>query len=113
PSCSSPPGPSRLRWGCGDSRLTDLVFAPTPACRGDHRARRLSTFSRSLEGAEAGLTSKSHHARRPRLALRGSFRLRLASTTGDDPRATTDPDGSPGQCSTGPEGGRKGPERPP
>ena len=29
----------------------------------------------------AGLTSKPHHAQRPTVALRGSFRLRLASTT--------------------------------
>ena len=28
----------------------------------------------------AGLTSKPHHAQQPRVALRGSFRLRLAST---------------------------------
>src|SRR5437867_3338816 len=68
------------------SRLADLVFGPTLACRGGRRPYgRLSAFSRPdpLGGPpEAGLTSKPHHAQRPTVALRGSFRLRLASTTG-------------------------------
>ncbi len=34
---------------------------------------------------------------RPTVALRGSFRPRLASTTGEDPRATTDPVESPSE----------------
>ena len=45
--------------------------------------------------AGAGLTSKPRHAQRPTVALRGSFRPRLASTTEEDPRATTDPDVGP------------------
>ena len=39
---------------------------------------------------------------RPMVALRGSFRPRLASTTGEDPRATTDPVESPFEYSHGP-----------
>ena len=39
---------------------------------------------------------------RPMVALRGSFRPRLASTTGEDPRATTDPDESPSEYSHAP-----------
>src|SRR3954468_8607880 len=33
----------------------------------------------------AGLTPKPHHAQQPRVALRGSFRLRLASTCNHRP----------------------------
>src|SRR3989442_10237230 len=41
--------------------------------------------------AKAGLTPKPHHAQQPRVALRGSFRLRLASTCRSRSGATTDP----------------------
>src|SRR4029453_6951778 len=44
---------------------------------------------------EAGLTSKPRHAQRPRVALRGSFRPRLAATTGDGLPATPDPGEAP------------------
>ena len=78
------------------SRPADLVFSPTLAC-GDVR-RRLEVNPRATDSHPlpygAGLTSKPLHARRPMVALRGSFRPRLASTTGVVPRATTDPDGS-------------------
>src|SRR5438477_12093761 len=78
------------------SRLADLVFGPTLACGGDRGpSGRLAPSPDRIAPIGAGLTSKPHHAQRPRVALRGSFRLRLASTTGDDPRATTDPDESP------------------
>ena len=40
---------------------------------------------------------------RPRVALRGSFRPRLASTTGEDPRATTDPDEGPSEYRHAPD----------
>src|SRR5947209_10975459 len=40
----------------------------------------------------AGLTPKPHHAQQPRVALRGSFRLRLASTCNHRP--ARDPWGS-------------------
>jgi hypothetical protein len=78
------------------SRPADLVFSPTLAC-GDVRRRPEAipptTDSHPLPYG-AGLTSKPLHARRPMVVLRGSFRPRLASTTGVVPRATTDPDGS-------------------
>ena len=78
------------------SRPADLVFAPTLAC-GDVRRRTRSypgtADSHPLPNG-AGLTSKPLHARRRTVVLRGSFRPRLASTTGVVPRATTDPDGS-------------------
>src|SRR5215211_5332604 len=78
------------------SRPADLVFAPTLAC-GDFRRRPEANpptdDSHPLPNG-AGLTSKPLHARRPTVVLRGSFRPRLASTTGVVPRATTDPDGS-------------------
>src|SRR5205085_12320312 len=72
---------------------------------------RLAPSPVEARSHEAGLTSKPHHAQRPRVALRGSFRLRLASTTGDDPRATTDPDESPTEYSER-VSGRISPERP-
>lgn len=84
-------------------RTADLVFGPTLACRAlpaepawrrseDRPARPLSCGSPLLApepgigpiGA-AGLTSKPHHARRPTVALCGSFRLRLASTCNHRP----------------------------
>jgi len=54
-----------------DSTLDRLAdgFVPSPA--------RASP----IEAHGAGLTPKPHHAQQPRVALRGSFRLRLASTS--------------------------------
>ena len=82
----------------------DLVFAPTPACGGGRRPRRdgLAPSPGPVARPGAGLTSKPRHARRPTVALRGSFRPRLASTTGEDPRATTDPVESPFEYSHAP-----------
>ncbi len=48
----------------------------------------------------AGLTPKPHHAQRPRVALRGSFRLRLASTCNHRPDRS-----SPRQCTPRPPPG--------
>ena len=82
----------------------DLVFAPTPACGGGRRPRGdgLAPSPGPVARPGAGLTSKPRHARRPMVALRGSFRPRLASTTGEDPRATTDPVESPFEYSQAP-----------
>src|SRR5205823_11171387 len=65
------------------SRLADLVFGPTLACGKDRGpSGRLAPSPDRIAPIGAGLTSKPHHAQRPTVALRGSFRLRLASTTG-------------------------------
>ncbi len=45
----------------------------------------ISAPGRQPARRRAGLTSKPHHARQPRVALRGSFRLRLASTCNHRP----------------------------
>jgi hypothetical protein len=67
----------------GARRITgpaDLVFGPTLACR-EFAVRFSSTGPRPLlPFTGAGLTPKPHHAQQPLVALRGSFRLRLAST---------------------------------
>src|SRR5205823_13255954 len=64
------------------SRLADLVFGPTLACGKDRGpSGRLAPSPDRIAPIGAGLTSKPHHAQRPTVALRGSFRLRLASTT--------------------------------
>ncbi len=88
-----------------ERRAADLVFDPTLACRGTHgRAPAAPTVSGPhpavpLDGTRhplsarprqpgtprAGLTPKPHHAQQPRVALRGSFRLRLASTCNHRP----------------------------
>ena len=84
-SCSVGRALRRLTWS----------FPPHPPA-GAFAGARLRPDSRPLSpGGGAGLTSKPRHAQRPRVALRGSFRPRLASTTGDGPRATTDPDEGP------------------
>ena len=100
----------RSRLTCLDAcgpRPADLVFDPTLACRGvggpvaggrrrprsptrpggthDGRLRPFSAGPRQPAPRRAGLTSKSHHAQQPRVALRGSFRLRLASTCNHRP----------------------------
>src|SRR3984885_15250967 len=90
-------------------RAADLVFDPTLACReGDapvpaarrcHRAQRhhadacrlVSARPRQPGTRRAGLTSKPHHAQRPQVALRGSFRLRLASTCNHRPARSPAP----------------------
>jgi hypothetical protein len=89
----------------GELRAADLVFDPTLACgRSCGRApaapattmpapcgtargprRPLSERHRGSVARRAGLTPKPHHARQPRVALRGSFRLRLASTCNHRP----------------------------
>ena len=77
----------------------DLVFVPTLACSGTRMpalvARTSSILAlqrrqctsplvaglvRRSNRGRAGLTPKPHHARQPLVGLRGSFRLRLAST---------------------------------
>ena len=112
------PGPPVARWAL--VRLT-WSFAPhSPAgalARPPGRPRhRTPALSRS---PGAGLTSKPRHAQPPTVALRGSFRPRLASTTGEHPRATTDPDESPPEDrhphrggATGAAWGASGPRRP-
>ncbi len=90
-------------------RAADLVFDPTLACReGDapvpaarrrHRTQRhhadacrlVSARPRQPGTRRAGLTSKPHHAQRPQVALRGSFRLRLASTCNHRPARSPPP----------------------
>src|SRR5919201_3619844 len=102
------PRPSTRGMRC--FRPADLVFGPTLACGGVCRriARRaMIADAHPLPVLGAGLTSKPLHARRPRVALRGSFRPRLASTTGVDPRATTDPDGSTLEYRRRGRGGRR------
>ena len=81
----------------GCVRLTWSLTPHSPAARvtrrhrrhGDHRRtqrhhdgahRLVSARPRQPGTRRAGLTSKPHHAQRPQVALRGSFRLRLAST---------------------------------
>jgi hypothetical protein len=82
-------------------RPADLVFVPTFACReadppGDggpggpctactDRHHSLSAPRPGWARRRAGLTPKPHHAQQPRVALRGSFRLRLASTCNHRP----------------------------
>jgi hypothetical protein len=58
---------------------------PRPYGTRDDRLRSFSTSCRLPARKWAGLTSKSHHAQQPRVALRGSFRLRLASTCNHRP----------------------------
>jgi hypothetical protein len=100
--------PSEGTWRKRCSGPADLVFGPTLACGGVHGPRgRLAPSPSRADPAGAGLTSKPHHARRPIVALRGSFRLRLASTTGELPRATTVPGRSVTEYSNGPEGARR------
>ena len=94
------PAPSRqarraVQSGC--VRLTWSLTPHSPAARVTRRHRRpggcrrtqrhhagahrlVSARPRQPGTRRAGLTSKPHHAQRPQVALRGSFRLRLAST---------------------------------
>ena len=79
--------------------MADLVFAPTLACCGGRWTSGggwtpnttgtplvvISVPGRQPARRRAGLTSKPHHARQPRVALRGSFCLRLASTCNHRP----------------------------
>ncbi len=83
----------------GKAPAADLVFAPTLACCGgrwtggggwtpsttSNPLVAVSTPGRQPARRWAGLTPKPHHARQPRVALRGSFRLRLASTCNHRP----------------------------
>ena len=91
----------------GQPGAADLVFDPTPARGGGDApdgggrsgpTRRHLVGHASLllhaapcGGAWAGLTSKPHHAQQPRVALRGSFRLRLASTFNHRPAPGLEP----------------------
>jgi hypothetical protein len=87
-------GPLRLTWSLTPhspaAALTDRRWRH-PACRRitQHlRACPLCTVSlgdRRPVRQWAGLTPKPHHARQQRVALRGSFRLRLASTCNHRP----------------------------
>src|SRR5207247_6669738 len=90
-----PPGTPRpsggLTSGCPGLCPHTRLPGPSPDLP-DVLGDRTPALSR-LPGA--GLTSKPRHAQRPTVALRGSFRPRLASTTGEVPRATTDPDVGP------------------
>ena len=86
-----------------EAPAADLVFAPTLACGGDQRtggggscpsppATRSSpspTWCRLPAPRWAGLTPKPHHAQQPKVALRGSLRLRLASTFNHRPAGTS------------------------
>src|SRR5664280_3004977 len=90
---------------CRELRAADLVFDPTLAC-GENCGRApaaptvsggrpfgttdgtrhlISALPRQPGATRAGLTPKPHHAQQPRVALRGSFRLRLASTCNHRP----------------------------
>jgi len=84
-----------VRVGRALHRLTWSFPPHSPAGAFAARSRRTGDSHPLSPEDEAGLTSKPRHARRPRVALRGSFRPRLASTTGGRPRATTDPDEGP------------------
>ena len=89
----------RVLSGVVEAPVADLVFAPTLACchgrwtvGGGQRPSTtgtplvvISAPGRQPARRRAGLTSKPHHARQPRVALRGSFRLRLASTCNHRP----------------------------
>ena len=90
--------------GCGP-RAADLVFGPTLACGGGggpggggrSASRRVDPAppkwtawlllppAPTIGSGWAGLTPKPHHAQQPKVALRGSFRLRLASTCNHRP----------------------------
>ena len=92
-------------------RAADLVFDPTLACckvdapapaarwRRRYRTQRhlygthrlVATGPRGSGARWAGLTSKPHHAQQPQVALRGSFRLRLASTCNHRPARSPSP----------------------
>ena len=103
--------PSRWRvMGC--VRLTWSLTPHSPAAGLAARRRRppaalrrplrphppVAARPRESGASGAGLTSKSHHARQPRVALRGSFRLRLASTFNHRPAR------SPPRCYLRPAG---------
>ncbi len=82
-----------------EAPVADLVFAPTLACCGGRWTSGggwmpnttgtplvvISVPGRQPARRRAGLTSKPHHAQQPRVALRGSFCLRLASTCNHRP----------------------------
>src|SRR5215212_1003677 len=77
----------RLTWSFAPHSPAGALARPPGRPRHPH--------SRPLPETGAGLTSKPRHAQPPTVALRGSLRPRLASTTGEHPRATTDPNVSP------------------
>ncbi len=107
------PTPRRCgQWGC--VRLTWSLTPHSPAARVAHRHRRhggwppaqrclggtrrlVSARPRQPGTRRAGLTSKPHHAQRPQVALRGSFRLRLASTFNHRPARSPESSLRPGR----------------
>jgi hypothetical protein len=100
-SAMAPVGCARLTWSLTPHPPAEEVAArrrrpfrraacsrrhvPRPCGARDGRLRSFSTSCRLPARKWAGLTSKSHHAQQPRVALRGSFRLRLASTCNHRP----------------------------
>ena len=65
-------GPRRRHNNVYPTPRSPRLLPSPPGCRGPARGR-------------AGLTPKPHHAQQPKVALRGSLRLRLASTCNHRP----------------------------
>ena len=79
----------RLTWSLTPHSPAEGFTGETTAPEGPTRSRApacsFSVVRRQSAHRRAGLTPKSHHAQQPRVALRGSFRLRLASTCNHRP----------------------------